>query len=86
MTRPLRFEFAEAVYPATSRGDRCEDIFWMMKIGVSGWRYCPWCVIACVGGACVLPDDEPLSLTAGNRRGEFIKGDAAIEWFVHATF
>ncbi len=52
MTRPLRLEFAGAVYHVTSRGDRREDIFlddedrreWLAVLSLVCDHLCGWCM------------------------------------------
>ena len=80
MARPLRLEFAGALYHVTSRGDRREKIYaddqdrqiWLDTLGRACDRF-NWVVHA----YCQMTNHYHLVV-------ETVDGNAAIEWSVHA--
>jgi hypothetical protein len=49
MARPLRLEFAGALYHVTSRGDKRKDIYFDEDIEKYGWKYLAVSVSVSIG-------------------------------------
>ena len=85
MARPLRLEYAGALYHVTSRGDRREDIYlddkdreeWLAVLGNVCNRF-NWVV----HGYCQMTKHYHLLIETV---WESVKRDAAIEWCIYTT-